>query len=640
MAKREPAQELLPSYGETFLEQHAGRIVVDPETAIVELVANSWDAGADRVDVAWPPTAGARIAVADNGIGMTREELEHRWFSMFYDRQTEQGEDVVFPEGVPIRPRKAWGCNGVGRHAMFCFADEYTVETVKDGARTVALVRRSTGKTPYTLQVTAQSKSEGHGTTISATAREVRMSDAEVRDALGARFVVDPQFAIWVDGNPVSLTDIEAQAELHVIEVPEVGKLNVRRFDAEVGGRTSRQNGVAWWVRRRLVGAPSWDLGLGPILDSRRAAAKRYTYIVEADPLATFVKPDWSGLFASPKVIAAQRAIDDFVREDINSLLGDARRERKRHALTENKAAIQELGPVSQDQIAAFLEEIQKRCPNLGDKELADAVEVLAKLEKSRSGYALIEKLAKVDPNDLDSLNHLLSEWSIQDAKTVLNELRYRLALIQRLEQLINDGKTDELHELQPLFERGLWIFGPELEGPQFMSNRTLATIVREFFGGGTAEEPRKRPDFVALPNASIGVYTRDEFDERHEVSGIGHVVVVELKRGGFDVSRKEKQQAQNYCGELRASGKIKRTTRITAYVLGSTIASEAEENITEGATTVLARPYDVVLRSAHARTFHLLKLLNFSVTASDEDVRDLVKAEQTSIFEAMLPGR
>jgi len=102
----------LPSYSETFLEQHAGRIVLDAETALVELVANSWDAGADRVDVSWPPKAGERIAVADNGIGMTREELERRWFSMFYDRLKEQGEDVVFSKGVPSRPRKAWGRNG------------------------------------------------------------------------------------------------------------------------------------------------------------------------------------------------------------------------------------------------------------------------------------------------------------------------------------------------------------------------------------------------------------------------------------------------------------------------------------------------------------------------------------------------
>jgi hypothetical protein len=82
--------------------------------------------------------------------------------------------------------------------------------------------------------------------------------------------------------------------------------------------------------------------------------------------------------------------------------------------------------------------------------------------------------------------------------------------LIQRLEQLINDSKTDELHELQPLFERGLWIFGPELEGPQFMSNRALATIVREFFGGGTVEEPRDpfSPDDDLVPRVHTYLVT------------------------------------------------------------------------------------------------------------------------------------
>ncbi len=35
-------------YDERFLENHAGAIITDPATAIVELVANCWDAYAQR----------------------------------------------------------------------------------------------------------------------------------------------------------------------------------------------------------------------------------------------------------------------------------------------------------------------------------------------------------------------------------------------------------------------------------------------------------------------------------------------------------------------------------------------------------------------------------------------------------------
>ena len=40
-------------FDERFLERHAGEIIRDPEIAIVELVANAWDAWATRVDVRW-----------------------------------------------------------------------------------------------------------------------------------------------------------------------------------------------------------------------------------------------------------------------------------------------------------------------------------------------------------------------------------------------------------------------------------------------------------------------------------------------------------------------------------------------------------------------------------------------------------
>ncbi|MFL0416223.1 ATP-binding protein [uncultured Sphingomonas sp.] len=41
-------------FGEKFLTRYAGQIIADPATAIVELVANAWDAHATRVDITWP----------------------------------------------------------------------------------------------------------------------------------------------------------------------------------------------------------------------------------------------------------------------------------------------------------------------------------------------------------------------------------------------------------------------------------------------------------------------------------------------------------------------------------------------------------------------------------------------------------
>jgi hypothetical protein len=263
-------------------------------------------------------------------------------------------------------------------------------------------------------------------------------------------------------------------------------------------------------------------------------------------------------------------------------------------------------------------------------------VEVLAKLERARSGYDLLERLGALQPADLDKLDSILEDWTVSDIKRVLGELRYRLDLIAQLEKLVDARTTDELHDLQPIFERGLWIFGPEFESVSFVSNRSLATVVQEFFDKAALRTPRRRPDFVALPDTSIGVYSCDGYDEGHEVAGFSKVVIVELKKGGFEISGKEKNQAMDYARELRRSGKIGLDTPIVCHVLGSTVDPVSSDVTKEGATSVHPRTYVVLLRAAHARTFNLLKDITSTTKwrAADEDLNAVLDADATPLLD------
>jgi hypothetical protein len=457
---------------------------------------------------------------------------------------------------------------------------------------------------------------------------------------VGSRFVADPDFRIFVNGNEVTLTDLQDLSEVAPVIVPEVGTLVLRRFDNEITGRTSRQCGVAWWVNRRLVGTPSWDVYDGTVLDARGAAGRRYTYVVEADCLAgtleePTVKPDWSGFYASAPVTAARRAVDEYVRADLRTVLADMRRDRKRDALATNRHAIRELPSLAQEHVARFAEEILVQSPTISERDLGNAVQVLATLEKSRTGYSLLEKLAQLSSDDLEGLDAILDEWTVSDARKVLDELRYRLRLIKELENLVEKHSTDELHDLQPLFERGLWIFGPEFEAVSFTSNRTLATVLQQMFGGAATplSTPRRRPDLVFVPDGSLGVYTADAFDARHEVCGLARVVIVELKRGGFDVTSKEIDQGLAYARELR-KGRVSRDTPILCYVLGSTVDATLDEELVSGHTRILARRYESVLKQAHARTFRLLSHVEASkaLQSADLELADVVSQEELEL--------
>lgn len=525
MKKPEAETQLsfLPTFGDSFLNHHAGKIITDPHYSIIELVANCWDAGANKVDIYWPSNETELLSIEDNGIGMTYEDFIFRWKELNYNRLEYQDSKVEFPKGFRKSPRIAFGRNGVGRHAMFCFSNEYFVETKKGGFLNKFKVTRSQGTTPFTILLEDQRQEKGHGTKIYANTKSNtnEMDSVKLANLIGSRFVADPNFCINVNGSPVTLEDLEHLSEIYNLEVDTYGDIVIRRFDTTKTGRTSKQSGLAWWVNRRLVGNSNWEGDDGPLLDARNRIGKKITYVIEVDYLVDFVKPDWSGFNADPKVNATKRKVTEFVKDNLREFLGDIRKERKRIALFDNQDTIKRLPLISQENIAEFAEEVQENCPTLNQRDLNNAVRTLTNLEKSRSGYGLLEKLSRLNPNDLDNLDSILDEWTIIDAKKVLDELKYRIDLIKQLDQLVDSPTADELHDLQPLFERGLWIFGPEFESISFTSNQTLATIVRKMFKNEIIDSPKKRPDFVILPESSIGLYSCDAFDGNHEVSGV-----------------------------------------------------------------------------------------------------------------------
>ncbi|RVD45737.1 ATP-binding protein, partial [Mesorhizobium sp. M7A.F.Ca.ET.027.03.2.1] len=131
-------------FDDRFLDKYAGPIISDPAVAIVELVANAWDAYATKVDIVWPKRSqDIRFSITDNGKGMTPAQFERRWNTLDYNRLADEGTKSGPPEDLSDSPpRNPYGRNGKGRHAAFKFSDPYTVRTWRDSVETVYEVRR------------------------------------------------------------------------------------------------------------------------------------------------------------------------------------------------------------------------------------------------------------------------------------------------------------------------------------------------------------------------------------------------------------------------------------------------------------------------------------------------------------------
>ncbi|WP_249183902.1 ATP-binding protein [Burkholderia ambifaria] len=604
-------------YEDRFLESWAGAIITNPSTAIVELVANCWDAYATEVKISWPdPKNNKQFSISDNGKGMTKAEFDYIWRAMSYDRIAKGGATTAPPVGVEGLPRFVFGKNGKGRFASFCLTKNYQITSIKDGQKFVYKVSRTPNKPLITELVEFVEKDvEGHGTTITGEGeiRQINLSVEQARELLGGRFLANPSFKVILNGAPISFADIsKSSLSIVDVDVPGYGTVKIYHIDTRKADKTTKQHGIAWWVTNRAVGDCKWrGADVERILDGRTEKAKRFTFIVQADFLnkENAVKEDWSGFHDNNEAWLKTRPIVQDKIKEIISNTSYAEREGKRIAVLERVGESVNLLPLlSKERVTTFVNEVVDTCPNFGEQEVVQLTSILAKLEKSKSQYGLLEILHNQDPNDLDALHEVLSQWTIGMAKVVLDEIQGRLKVINELRIKIQVAGIDEVKELQPLFAKGLWMFGDKFESIHFTSNKGMTTVIRELFDGKAEKASLNRPDFVIRGDGSTGFYSLPSYNEDHEEVGVGHLVIVDLKTTKLSLGPKEKEQIWKYVKELKKKGYIQPETRVDGFVLGDQIESGEGGIRTEDNDKVKIQPllYSIILSRAEQR---LLKL-------------------------------
>ena len=628
-----------------FLVRFVGKaILTDPKVAIMELVANAWDAGATRVEIFWPNrTAERYFSIQDNGVGMTDDELTQRWRTLAYDRVAHQGEYAEFPEGISLPPRKAFGTNGVGRFAGFCFGKSYYVDTVKNKQRAIYRVSHGSISSPFTLEKISEEPNDGHGTTILVKEHSnIRISAEDAKAEIGMRFLTDPSFSVFVNGEKVDLHHIPEHHILQKsIDIERVGTIELTVIDTLETDKTTKQHGIAWHVKGRLVGDCSWKgSGFNEFIDGRRIEAKRYIFIVKADCLSEAVKQDWMGFDESNEAFTKA---NDRIFSEVKEFVLDATKEKRQETLTEVKRAysreLRQMAPLKRKKWETFVSTVQEECPSITEKDLIKLSGVLAKMELAESRYKLINQLHCLDPSQLDALYDILYDWSIDIAKEVLDELKVRIKLLDELKTRVIDENTDEVHELQPLFHRGLWIFGPEYETIEFTSNEGMTNVIRKLFSKEQIGS-RNRPDFAIVPDGSVGTYYYPTYDENAAELGVARLVIVELKKPGIRIGDKEKNQCWKYVTELYCKGLVQDRTQITCFVLGAEVdpfQGRARKEM-DGKVIIQPLDYSIVIERAKSRLLKLYDRVKGAPFLDGVDTETQESQELPSIQLTMVP--
>ena len=604
-------------FEEGYLFRNNRAITSSPDIALTELVANAWDAGALKVDITLPYEDSKQISIKDNGCGMTEEEFDERWMTLNYNRTKHQGKYVTFPETSASENRKriAYGRNGVGRHGMFCFSDKYTVMTYKNGSCFECTIEMSSGEEPFKIINRKNYSKDGHGTEIHAYAHRNIPNIVTIKEIIAARFIYDPQFEVSINGELLSLTTCDGIVEQKNLETINGKKLCVSIIDSTKGAISSQQHGVAFWVCGRLVGNPSWSYGRYQFMDARYRVAKRYTIIVKSDDIIDEVLPDWTGFLNSIVMDNIYSEVKTVVNELVGVVMKTHIEDIKAEVIEEKREELEVLSLSEKREVSAFMDVLSNTNPMMAPEVLRFSVESLMKIQKAKKGQELLAQLSNMQPDELDKLSDLLKNWDINDIVNVIDEIDRRILVVEAISRVYEKRETDELHTLHPMVLAARWLFGAEFDSPMFVSNRALNTVVKTLFkeddyDTSAIANPRKRPDIVCLKKSTMRAVCTDRID--NEAGGImkpDQVLIIELKRGGFEIGPQEVFQAENYVRQIKKSGILHKTSNIHAFVVGCEIGDIDVHKVSDSGT-VDVLTYGHLVETANVKLFGLKKTL------------------------------
>ena len=193
--------------------EHLGMNLYSTIPAVLsEIVANAWDADAGRVSA----TLGeGEIAIQDDGVGMTRDQVIDRFLDVGFQRRPEMGDRTA-------KGRQPMGRKGIGKLSSFSIANVVTVYTTSEGERTAfrmdaeriraQMSRGDRGACPIE-ELDEWPESFGVGTRIVLTGLKheaTTQTTRGLRQRIARRFsVIGPQqgFSVLVDGECISPND-------------------------------------------------------------------------------------------------------------------------------------------------------------------------------------------------------------------------------------------------------------------------------------------------------------------------------------------------------------------------------------------------------------------------------------------------
>ena len=608
---------------------------------LTEVVANSWDADASevRIRICDDPL---RVEIEDDGIGMTRDDINRKYLHVGYPRRGSLGEGT----DTTAKGRMVMGRKGIGKLSLFSIAENVTIQSAVANSTVGCVIKvpdirkaidnHKIDYNPDSLDTFSFYAPHGTHIRLDDIKRE-RLGPAiqGLRKRLARRFSVIGQkhgFRVYIDDEEITITDREDLRKIqflwtlgpndltpsdipNVIERREVpsrlpdwsgdqnlsGWLGTTRKPSDLAGEhTDGLNNIIVISRGRI-----FHENILQYLNLGQLYTKYLTGQIEADFLDDTDQLDIA-TSDRQRVQEDDRRFKDLLlllRKTLSTVEGDWTRWRRNHEV----ARVAEEHPAIEEWLTSLrsghADSARMMIARIGALPLDSEDD---RKELYRHGIFAFERMrlrgregalaAKIDDPAL--LLQLLEDQDSYEASLYLDIVRSRLDAIDQLRGDVDINVIERV--LQEYLFRHLWLLDPawdRVSGTERMETRLKeeGIIIDDL----TKKEELSRVDIAYRSTAN-----------KH--------VIVELKRASRRVTlRQIEDQGRLYVDKVKkiAAALNQQTTHIeVVFVLGHDIAerttnpdryTHALASISPGSRTVT---YDALIQNASDAYEHYLE--------------------------------
>ena len=554
---------------------------------IGELVANSWDANASRVEITIPATPideqTSEIVISDDGIGMSDEEVRNKYLIIGRDRRDDEKSDKT----PRPRKRKIMGRKGIGKLFAFGIAKEIVVESMKDDEvnhfrmnydellakaadRVIEFPQLpSTGTVPKGTRITLKQITKFKNRSISIE---------RIRRGLARRFAVigaEQDFEVVINSSPISPEDRDLKRLLQkdMNSEPYLWEYNNVEIERGTGWTVSgwigalvrtRQDidgidrGIVLMARGKLVQEPFvFNAVVGQQYALSYLIGELHTEFVDETE-------DTIGTTRNSLVwdTEANIALKEWGQKEINKIArawGKKRRKDKENQLQESelyrkfRERAEEIGNKRALKLADQLvrQSIEKN-PTADIQELEPLIQMCLDFLEFDAFWEIAQDLTEAEFQDSEKLLDLFREWQIVEAKEMARVTKGRITTIEKLQHLIENNAL-EVPTLHNFLKEFPWVIDPRWTLVD--DEVTYSQLLRdEYPEASDVLESNRRIDFLCVREGT-------------------NLAVVEIKRPESKSSVNALNQIEEYVNFMRDY--IQRTTdpdykyeEVTGYLL------------------------------------------------------------------------